>query len=183
MLLFFSRWSPMFVILYCFYYIMLGCVETCMQLKCTFETRRISLEKKHACPMKFDYIRNLIMFLPTWYVWSMLNMIIYCAIFWDQINGYFSQESGVSHNYSKEQLRKWLGIMTTLIILIILIILDNVNVIYTTQKMKFVIKDFFSKCDQIRRKLRICSDLLQNSLMENFIFCAVFVVNSCFSYL
>ena len=44
---------------------------------------------------------------------------------------------------------------------------------YTAQKMKFSIKDFFSKCDQIRRKLRIWSNLLKNSLMENFIFCAV----------
>ena len=26
---------------------------------------------------------------------------------------------------------------------------------FTTQKMKFSIRDFFSKCDQIRRKLRI----------------------------
>ena len=29
------------------------------------------------------------------------------------------------------------------------------------QKMKFSIKDFFSKCDQIRRKLRIWSHLLK----------------------
>ena len=41
------------------------------------------------------------------------------------------------------------------------------------KKMKFSIKDFFSKCDQIRRKLRICSHLLNKSLMKNFIFCAV----------
>ena len=41
------------------------------------------------------------------------------------------------------------------------------------QKMKFSIKHFFSKCDQIHRKLRIWSHLLKNSLMENFIFCAV----------
>ena len=41
------------------------------------------------------------------------------------------------------------------------------------QKMKFSIKDFFSKCDQIRKKLRIWSHLLKKSLMENFIFCAV----------
>ena len=27
---------------------------------------------------------------------------------------------------------------------------------YTTQQMKFSIKDFFSKCDQIRWKLQIC---------------------------
>ena len=36
--------------------------------------------------------------------------------------------------------------------------------------MKFSIKDFFSKCDQIRRKLRIWSHLLKKYLMENFIF-------------
>ena len=38
----------------------------------------------------------------------------------------------------------------------------------TAQKMKFSIKDFFRKCDQIRRKLRIWSHLLKKSLMENF---------------
>ena len=40
--------------------------------------------------------------------------------------------------------------------------------------MKFFIKDFFCKCDQIRRKLRIWSNLLKKSLMENFIFGAVY---------
>ena len=44
----------------------------------------------------------------------------------------------------------------------------------TEQKMKFSIKDFFSKCDQIRRKLRIWSHLLKKFLMENFVYCAVF---------
>ena len=44
---------------------------------------------------------------------------------------------------------------------------------YTAQKMKFAIKDFCSKCDQICRKLRIWSHLLKKSLMENFVFCAV----------
>ena len=39
--------------------------------------------------------------------------------------------------------------------------------------MKFSIKDFLSKRDQIRRKLRIWSHLLKKCLMENFIFCAV----------
>ena len=41
--------------------------------------------------------------------------------------------------------------------------------------MMFSIKDFFSKCDQIRRKLRIWLHLLNKSLMENFIFCVVLV--------
>ena len=39
--------------------------------------------------------------------------------------------------------------------------------------MKFPIEDFFSKYDQIRRKLQIWSNLLKKSLMENFIFRAV----------
>ena len=39
--------------------------------------------------------------------------------------------------------------------------------------MKFSIKEFFSKFDQIRRKLRIWSHLLKKSLMENFIFFVV----------
>ena len=46
----------------------------------------------------------------------------------------------------------------------------------TAQKIKFAIKDFFSKCDQIRKKLRIWSHLLRKSLMENFIFCAIFLL-------
>ena len=38
--------------------------------------------------------------------------------------------------------------------------------------MKFSIKDFFSECDQIRRKLRMGSHKLKKSLMENFL-CSV----------
>ena len=44
----------------------------------------------------------------------------------------------------------------------------------TEQKMKFSIKDFFGKCDQIRSFLRIWSHLLKKSLTENLIFCAVY---------
>ena len=40
---------------------------------------------------------------------------------------------------------------------------------YTAQKMKFSIKDFFSKCDQ-SSFLWIWSHLMKKSLMENFIF-------------
>ena len=43
----------------------------------------------------------------------------------------------------------------------------------TAQKVKFSSKDFFSKCDQIRRKLQIWSYLIRHPLMENFIFGAV----------
>ena len=44
---------------------------------------------------------------------------------------------------------------------------------FTAQKMKFSIKDFLSKCNQICGFLRIKSHLLKKSLMENFIFCVV----------
>ena len=45
--------------------------------------------------------------------------------------------------------------------------------IYTEKKKKFSVKDFFSKCDKIRSFLGIWSHSLKQSLMENFIFCAV----------
>ena len=46
---------------------------------------------------------------------------------------------------------------------------------------KFSIKDFSNKDYQIRKKLRIWSHLLKKSLMENFIFCAVFA--GCYYHL
>ena len=47
------------------------------------------------------------------------------------------------------------------------------------QKMRFSIKNFFSKYGQIRSFLRIWSNLLEKSSMENFFFCAVqiFILN------
>ena len=48
------------------------------------------------------------------------------------------------------------------------------NFVYSTaQKMNFSIKDFFSKRDQICRRLRIWSHLLEKSLIEKFIFRAL----------
>ena len=43
----------------------------------------------------------------------------------------------------------------------------------TVQKMKFLVKDFFSKCDQMHSFRRIWLRLLKKSKMENFIFCVV----------
>ena len=50
---------------------------------------------------------------------------------------------------------------------------DNQRLTITAQKMKFSIKDFFSKFDQIHSFLRIWSHLLKKSVMENFNFRAV----------
>ena len=41
-------------------------------------------------------------------------------------------------------------------------------------KMKFSIKDCFSKCDQICSCHRSWSHLLKKSLMENFVFCSMY---------
>ena len=49
---------------------------------------------------------------------------------------------------------------------------------HTAQKMKFFIKDFFTKCDQVLGKLRVWSHLLIESLMENFIFGVVAKANN-----
>ena len=56
---------------------------------------------------------------------------------------------------------------------ILKIVFYELMAIVTTQKMELSIKDFFSKCDQIRSFLRIWSHLPKKSLMENFIFCTV----------
>ena len=51
------------------------------------------------------------------------------------------------------------------------------GMILSAQKMKFSIRDFFSKCNQIQRKLQIWSHLFTKSLMENFIFlCSVGII-------
>ena len=49
---------------------------------------------------------------------------------------------------------------------------------YTAQKMKFSIKDFFSKCHQTCSLLRIWSHLLKKTLMENFVFYAALFGNA-----
>ena len=49
----------------------------------------------------------------------------------------------------------------------------GIVLLFPAQKMKFSIKDLFSKCDQIRNFLWIWSHLMKKSLMENFIFSAV----------
>ena len=55
---------------------------------------------------------------------------------------------------------------------------------FAAQKMKSSIKVFFSKCDQIRRKLRIWSHLLKKSLILNPHFlCSVFNTSTAQLYL
>ena len=52
-----------------------------------------------------------------------------------------------------------------------------IGLIIAAQKMKYSIKDFFSKCYQIWKKLWIWSHLLMKTVMENFIFCAFYLIS------
>ena len=54
----------------------------------------------------------------------------------------------------------------------------NFEKMITAQKMKFFIKNLFSKCHQILNKMRIWSHLLKKSIVENLIFCAVDMMKS-----
>ena len=57
-----------------------------------------------------------------------------------------------------------------------MILYKNENFENGLYKMKFLLKDFFSKCDQVRSYLRIC--LLKKPLTENFLVCAVLSENN-----
>ena len=61
------------------------------------------------------------------------------------------------------------------------IIIQPSQGIITAQKKNFSIKDFFRKCDQICSFLWIWSHLRKKSLIENLIFCAVYVSLGTFS--
>ena len=76
----------------------------------------------------------------------------------------------------------WQKLKSTRMVIYLLTSFYQVLMILTAQKMKFAIKDFFSKCDQICSFMRIWSHLLKKSLMDKFIVCAVqcFSSASCF---
>ena len=61
-------------------------------------------------------------------------------------------------------------------------LLNSLHAPRTAQKMTFSIKDFFSKCDQVRSFLQIWSYLLKKSLMENFIFLCTVVETTLNNY-
>ena len=76
---------------------------------------------------------------------------------------------------SRHEFRNLLNIEIKLFVKIMIIIHSSTIFPkrHTVDKMKFSITVFFSKCDQICSFLRIWSHLLEKSLMEKFIFCAV----------
>ena len=71
------------------------------------------------------------------------------------------------------RMTKWSPIAPPLTLLLLLTLSLLLLRPFTAQKMKFFIKDVFSKCHQSRSFLRIWSHLLKKALMENCNFCAV----------
>ena len=81
------------------------------------------------------------------------------------------QETNLRWTYMLE--RRLSGTLSKMAVLKDFLVNRTIFDIFTARKIKFFIKDFFSKCGQIRRKLGTWSHLMKKSLMENFTLCAV----------
>ena len=106
-----------------------------------------------------SYVRSIYIVCPEAGFWCLFSVI-----FW--INRYILRMIKISFN--------------------ILVILDTFDcwifIFITAKKMKFFIKGFFSKCDQIRSFRRIWSHLLKKSWIAHFIFCVVHISVSFMPY-
>ena len=106
------------------------------------------------------------MILAGWFPWAFIIVILSLIL---------SRRTIISKNTEKSMTKYFIN--PYMINLIEISQFTYSSKLHTAQKMKFSITDFFSKCDQIRSFLRIWSHLLKKSVMENFIFCAVTIVN------
>ena len=82
----------------------------------------------------------------------LMKNFIFCAVFWHLLRSNFFVYCFLKYELS---LRQPIEIGNLFF-----------DCLLIAQKVKFSIMDFFSKCDQIHRKLRIWSHLLKKSLME-----------------
>ena len=118
-----------------------------------------------------------------------IKNVSYAIIKKSLLSHLFQQVKMFQNLISLNEAKSFLSIQSNLkdIFRYFLKITSNVDIlhfywVYTAQKMTFSIKDFFSKCAQIGRKLRIWSRVLKKSLMKNFIFCAVLVIQTRFHF-
>ena len=89
---------------------------------------------------------------------------------------FIKRAASLFHSKSRDYSKHWcspLFLLRRWVLWLLFVWLVTLKMSPTSQKMKFPINDFFSKCDQIRRKLQIWSHLLKKLLMENFIFCVM----------
>ena len=89
---------------------------------------------------------------------------------------FIKRAASLFHSKSRDYSKHWclpLFLLRRWVLWLLFVWLVTLKMPPTSQKMKFPINDFFSKCDQFRRKLQIWSDLLKKLLMKNFIFCVM----------
>ena len=111
---------------------------------------------------KTDKIKNALESKATKQVFYIVGTYVLCCLpsFWYYLLTWLCRKC-FSNEYKPH--RTWIRFFFKLLI-----------TFHAAQKMKFSIKDFFSKCEQIRSFLQIWSHLLKKSLMENFAFlCSV----------
>ena len=119
---------------------------------------------------------------PFWIDFNILNLVIKPRIHHEpektKCACHTIKLSSILHNVAKDGLQSYTFLEYDLLIKWIKRNLATrtqpARLYHCKKKMKFYIKDFSRNCDQIRRKLQICSHLLEKSLMENFFFCAVY---------
>ena len=108
---------------------------------------------------------------------NVLAVLIYCKFYYFTLSKMSLKQLLPLNIYSSSiftRVQHFLLFWQLILLVVALTIYRNqMHVADTAQKMKFFIKDFFSKCDQIRSFLWIWSHLLKKSLMKSFMFCAL----------
>ena len=101
---------------------------------------------------------------------KVIGFYVFALLCCSCISGRYVKESGKAHSYNisssvkKTEMEKMKMKRAKL---------TFVKVSCSAHKMKFFVKDFFSKCWQIHRFLQIWSNLLKKSFLGNFSFGAV----------
>ena len=125
-----------------------------MQIKRCPKFRKSTLEEFTIRVYKFSVILRMVIFAESNWLKRIMG------------NWYINHFISIFHLHKPRKSQKTRGFLTSL---------EGYRMetpVTAQKKMKFSIKNFFSKCDQTRSFLRSWSHLLKKSFMENSIFCA-----------
>ena len=116
-----------------------------------------------------SYIHIFHLKVPYIYIYIYKYVYVYVYVY------VYDNNNNDNNNHKNNSFVFWFFLYLILLSFLLLFVYfrKECQSMHTAQKIKFSVKAFFSKCDQICRKLRNCSHLLKKSLMKNFIFCAV----------
>lgn len=111
-----------------------------------------------ACIIKFDLSPGWL-----WYFGCSFHIAEDITLFW----------VSSLHGLMMQNIRKNIALVKIFFDFLICKLHEN-GIVSTVEKMKFSVEYFCGKCEQIRRKLQICSYFLKKSSTGSFIFCAAF---------